>query len=218
MYFLNYLSPIHQPCWDLLSSVMTLDSCSLCCVLVSGIWFLVFDLCLCVDFPWPSVSFTFLLCSPLWLPLSVLFPSCFLMCSSPSLPHLASSLLSLPSPVHCLCFKSLLSPQDQDHTFNKSSAVCCKEVVSCRVVSLSEPLIPFHGVAGCCCWSQSQPWWGQGTPSRTLRHAAQHCPEQGFEPATFRSLVDLLYPLSYNCPMVKGYQKFTAVLYEMLYC
>ena len=29
------------------------------------------------------------------------------------------------------------------------------------VMSLSEPLIPFHGVAGCCCWSQSQPclWW-----------------------------------------------------------
>ena len=24
-------------------------------------------------------------------------------------------------------------------------------------MSLSEPLIPFHGVAGCCCWSQSQP-------------------------------------------------------------
>ena len=29
-----------------------------------------------------------------WLPLSVLFPSWFLMCSSPSLPHLASSRLS----------------------------------------------------------------------------------------------------------------------------
>ena len=27
----------------------------------------------------------------------------------------------------------------------------------CHVMSLSEPLIPFHGVAGCCCWSQSQP-------------------------------------------------------------
>ena len=51
-------------------------------------------LCLCFDFPCPSL-FKFLLCSPLCLPLSViLFPSCFLMCSSPSLPQLASSLLS----------------------------------------------------------------------------------------------------------------------------
>ena len=24
-------------------------------------------------------------------------------------------------------------------------------------MSLSKPLIPFHGVVGCCCWSQSQP-------------------------------------------------------------
>ena len=85
------------------------DSC-LCCVLVSGLWFLVFDLCLCIMscvscfvFPCPHVSFKFpcvfpllnfhallcllsfkfLLCSPLWLPLSVvLFPSCFL-CAPP---------------------------------------------------------------------------------------------------------------------------------------
>ena len=27
---------------------MTLNSCSLCCVLVSGFWFLVFDFCLCI--------------------------------------------------------------------------------------------------------------------------------------------------------------------------
>ena len=33
-------------------------------------------------------------------------------------------------------------------------------VMSCHVMSLSEPLIPFHGVAGCCCWSQSQPCLG----------------------------------------------------------
>ena len=32
-------------------------------------------------------------------------------------------------------------------------------------MSLSEPLIPFHGVAGCCCWSQSQlSGRGQGAP------------------------------------------------------
>ena len=35
----------------------------------------------------------------------------------------------------------------------------------------------------------------------SLRHAAQlSSREPGFEPATFRSLVDLLYPLSYSCP------------------
>ena len=33
-----------------------------------------------------------------------------------------------------------------------------------------------------------------------LRHAAQPCPEPGFELATFQSLVDLLYPLSYSRP------------------
>ena len=33
--------------------------------------------------------------------------------------------------------------------------------------------------------------WGSVSRSRTLRHAAQPCPEPGFEPATFRSLVNL---------------------------
>ena len=42
--------------------------------------------------------------------------------------------------------------------------------------------------------------WGSVSHSRTLRHAAQPCLEPGFEPATFRSLVNLLYPLSYSRP------------------
>ena len=61
--------------------VMTLDSCSLCCVLVSGfvLWILVFDC--------PTVSFKCLLCYSLCLPLSVvLFPPCFLLSSFQS-PH-----------------------------------------------------------------------------------------------------------------------------------
>ena len=83
-------------------------------------------------------------------------------------------------------------------------------------------LIPFRGVVGCCCWSQSQPclraragYSLDKSPahhraltdeqcgvqcSRTLRYAAQPCPELGLEPATFWSLVDLLYPLSYSRP------------------
>ena len=42
--------------------------------------------------------------------------------------------------------------------------------------------------------------WGSASCSRTLRHAAQLSPGLGFEPATFRSLADLLYPLSYSRP------------------
>ena len=38
----------------------------------------------------------------------------------------------------------------------KGSKLVTNNIV-CHVMSLSEPLIPFHGVAGCCCWSQSQP-------------------------------------------------------------
>ena len=45
--------------------------------------------------------------------------------------------------------------------------------------------------------------WGSVSRSRTLRHAAQPCPELGFEPATLRSLVDLLYPLSYSRPKMQ---------------
>ena len=51
--------------------------------------------------------------------------------------------------------------------------------------------------------SQGPHWWamwGSVSCSRTLWHAAQPCPEPGFERATFRSLVDLLYPLSYSHP------------------
>ena len=47
--------------------------------------------------------------------------------------------------------------------------------------------------------SQGPYWWamwGSVSCSRTLQHAAQPCPEPGFEPATFQSLVDLLYPMS----------------------
>ena len=48
-----------------------------------------------------------------------------------------------------------------------------------------------------------------GSVSRTLQHAAQPCPELGFEPATFRSLVDLLYPLSYSRPVSACLSKTT---------
>ena len=51
--------------------------------------------------------------------------------------------------------------------------------------------------------SQGPHWWamwGSVSRSRTLWHAAQPCPELGFEPVTFQSLVDLLYLLSYNRP------------------
>ena len=46
--------------------------------------------------------------------------------------------------------------------------------------------------------------WGSVSCSKTLRHAAQ--PSRRFELVTSRSLVDLLYPLSYSrptCKMVK---------------
>ena len=51
--------------------------------------------------------------------------------------------------------------------------------------------------------SQGPHWWAMWdsvSHSKTLRHVAQPCPEQGFKPATFRSLVNLLYPLSYSRP------------------
>ena len=41
--------------------------------------------------------------------------------------------------------------------------------------------------------------WGSVSCSRTRRHSAQ----PGFEPATFQSLVDLLYPLSCNRPFLE---------------
>ena len=82
-------------------------------------------------------------------------------------------------------------------------------------MSLSMTCIPYHFPRGCrvlllegrvlpgqvTSSSQGPHWWamwGSVSRSRTLRHAAQPCPEPGFEPATFRSLVDLLYPLSYS--------------------
>ena len=48
--------------------------------------------------------------------------------------------------------------------------------------------------------SQGPHWWamwGSISCSKTLRHPAQPCPEPGFELATFWSLVDLLYWLSW---------------------
>ena len=45
--------------------------------------------------------------------------------------------------------------------------------------------------------------WGSVSCSRTLQHAAQLSPgEPGFEPGTFRTLADLLYPLSYSHPII----------------
>ena len=67
--------------------------------------------------------------------------------------------------------------------------------------------------------------WGSVSRARTLRHAAQPCPELGFEPATLRSLVDLLYSLSYSRPtkckllfakFVHKFLKFTK-LYVTIY-
>ena len=42
--------------------------------------------------------------------------------------------------------------------------------------------------------------WGPVSCSRTVWHAAKLSPELGLEAATFRSLADLLYPLSYSRP------------------
>ena len=69
-------------------------------------------LCLCFDVPCPSLSFKFLLCSPLCLPLSVvLFPSMFLLCAPPPLVTSPGLLPPLSSPVPRLIisvFPSLL--------------------------------------------------------------------------------------------------------------
>ena len=45
--------------------------------------------------------------------------------------------------------------------------------------------------------------WGSVSCSRTFQHAAQLGPAQElvFKPATFRSLADLLYPLSHSRPI-----------------
>ena len=81
---------------------------------------------------------------------------------------------------------------------------------------------PFYSclsLVGCCCWSQSQPCLrasaGQGTPwtSRMSMSRVQYLTQGHFDtqlsPArsrdlnqrsSFRSLVDLLYPLSYSRP------------------
>ena len=101
-----------------------MTSCSLCCVLVSGFWFLVFDVCLCIlsccvflliyHDPLCPLSFSFVLPS-VSLAVCCLVPSWFSpLCTSPLLPHLASSLLSLSSPVPRLfisvCVFSLCIP------------------------------------------------------------------------------------------------------------
>ena len=74
---------------------MTLDSCSLCFVLVSGFWFLVFDLCLCIMssvscfvFPCPHVSFKCLLCSFLCLSVFSSMPHYLTCWSTSPVPHL----------------------------------------------------------------------------------------------------------------------------------
>ena len=85
------------------------------------------------------------------------------------------------------------------------------------------PIIPFHGVAECCCWSQSQlhlraragysldksPAYRRALTDE--QHGVQYLaqehfdmqPGPGFEPVTFWSLVNLLYPLSYSRPQLK---------------
>ena len=62
--------------------------------------------------------------------------------------------------------------------------------------------------------------WGSVSCSRTLRHVAQLSPELGFEPATFRSLANLLYPLSYSRPdSVDNFNQFLVFSKLMLeYC
>ena len=105
---------------------MTLDSCSLCCVLVSGFWFLVFDLCLCIM----SCVFVLIFHDPLCpLSFSCVLPSgslCLLYCSlhvfscaPPLCYHTWPPPSSLSSPVPCLvisvcvlslCFPSCLCP------------------------------------------------------------------------------------------------------------
>ena len=81
-------------------------------------WIYVFVSCLvvsCFDIPWPSVSFKFLLCSPLWLPLSVvLFPHGFLLYAPVPRYHTWPPPSSLSSPVPCwfisVCVFSLFVP------------------------------------------------------------------------------------------------------------
>ena len=105
---------------------MTLDSCSLCCVLVSGFWFLVFDLCLCIM----SCVFVLIFHDPLCpLSFSCVLPSgslCLLYCSlhvfscaPPLCYHTWPPPSSLSSPVICLivsvcvfslCFPPCLGP------------------------------------------------------------------------------------------------------------
>ena len=78
-------------------------------------WIYVFVSCLvvsCFDFPF---SFKFLLCSPLWLLLSVvLFPPGFLLCAPPPHYHTWPPPASLSSPVPCwfisVCVFSLFVP------------------------------------------------------------------------------------------------------------
>ena len=91
---------------NVLSTKPKYGGCRVCRVLsfvMFWFWIYVFVSCLvvsCFDIPWPSVSFKFLLCSPLWLPLSVvLFPPGFLLCAPPPRYHTWPSPSSLSSPV-----------------------------------------------------------------------------------------------------------------------
>ena len=95
------------------------------------------------------------------------------------------------------------------------------------ITHVHNPLIPFHGVAGCCFWSQSQPCPGYSldkSPTHRRALTDEQCGVQhltqgpGFEPATFRSVVDLLYPLSYSPPSTHRLNqriKLVCVLYEI---
>ena len=85
-------------------------------------------------------------------------------------------------------------------------------------VMVRNHFIPFHGVAGCCCWSQSSRvlpgqvasssqgphWWavwGSVSCSRTLRHAAQPSPESGGDIliTSWPALPTELQPPEYPC-------------------
>ena len=165
------------------------------------------------------MSFTFLLCSPLWLPLY-----CSLhvfSCAPPLRYHTWPPPSSLSPHLFIVCVLSLCFPLKTKTTLSINPQLFAAKKL-CRVVSCHCPsrLSLSMGLRGVVAGANPSLGEGRVLPQGhfDMQHAAQHCPEQGFEPATFRSLVDLLYPLSYNCPMVKGYQKFTAVLYEMLYC
>ena len=109
--------------------------------LCHGSWFYVFVLCLVTYVPFLSL-FSVLLCAPssvfpsvfsssslhVCLPLSVLFPSCSLLCVCPSLSHLSSSLLSphlflVPSSASALCVGHQVLRGHQKYHYVKLSVI-----------------------------------------------------------------------------------------------